>query len=709
MRQLVASGDGRQAVALFGQLRAADGAAFGVLLAALEAAGDAAGARRVAKRVASSAPSSPASRHSPALQLALHRALLDPLRPQSLVQAMDALDDVAEHYDSHDEADSVEGQRFTLRLAVVEQLLGVGTTESAFLALGVLQRLSTHDDALLSDARVAPLVASTFGHLGSLPELRSFVASNAPQPRVFAAAASAVVATGSPPSEAVDYLRQMIYALRSLDAVPASPRDKQVATKAVVDASRKVLAALENHADIETASGLAAEAFQVFKSSDKQIDSLMARQAFQEAYFAVLAATLKSPTDSVLKRNGTTIQDLVDLCSLYIENFCTPKPDDILPTQRTFHLLLQLYLLCIPLARTLPATHSTSVTYTLEGAVNLWEDLKSKGFTPTLTDYHALFSRLAQPSATLPRAARIRHLQSLFESLERSGISPTQRTYAILFSACNSPAAVIPTTTVTTTGRHVAHAAATPPDVWFKHLQSHMKHVHALPHTYGSASALLQAQLASGNYDACVRLWNEMRVGGLQRDYTGLFETAAGVAGAGVGQKRFAAFCVSDVMFEMDRERVRKKAGDWFALVKCCVVARSLVGARAVVEAMKEERGGVVVGEDARVYGAFVRLVFLEDGWARLFGRELVLEVRGLGVFAGRMKWEGVMEAVVGFYLGAGKGLVDAEVVDAVVGVTDFSVKGEEEGKCAERKEEVKRRLGELVVDKEREGRHADE
>ncbi|KAI9329317.1 hypothetical protein BDR26DRAFT_872610 [Obelidium mucronatum] len=521
----------------------------------------------------------------------------------------------------------------------------------------------------------------------------------------------------------------MLYTLQSASAnhVPSANSLSDARKSAqLITATRSVMKTLADFSALETATGLAAEAFAVFRSKSTMdangLNGALLSQAVQTGYFQVIQSVLANANESTLAKNGTTVIDLLSLATLYIENFLKSdsaiiSTQDYATSQEAFKRIFLIYLHCIPLS-TAAATISTDqdLKYSAEGAVAFLQKLKEKGYLPELSEYNSLMSLLSKSvipapktlvtfewpnSQVLPRSKRISHLQQLLQSLQLSGLKPTALTYTHLFNACSAD---------------FKHRV---PDDWFKSLLFQIKRSNnnsnnnntkrgSIPHTYGSTKSVLRLHLQRGQTDAFVNLWTEMRnnhskninknhIDGVpprqwesmvqkttREIYNIVLKTAS--SQTSMGAKRFCGWIVTDFMYEMDRDQTVRDDDTWYYLVKCCLVAQDLVNARGIVAAMKEERalqreGGVGGGEkddllkasDARIYAVLVRLTFMDSCTAQLFGRDLMLEMHKSGVFGGAIRWE-VMRLAIDFYVRAeeNRRLLDDDLMESLLELTDF-------------------------------------
>ncbi|KAJ3027466.1 UNVERIFIED_CONTAM: hypothetical protein HDU68_003763 [Siphonaria sp. JEL0065] len=696
MRRLIAGGQVQQAVALFPTLRVFNqnknnrsndssaplqSQALVVLLSALESVGDDRGLRRVGRMLSSKtlpgSTSSSSSSSASSLRLVLDRVRLQTLRldPPRAAQAAHAAAAAVMSSTNTTSSTNNNSASVALRIEAVRALLAVRNPDAAFLALEVLQSLP---ESQLESKDVAPLVVK-------------FLKSSDNHHFMVWAEAGASVETHSP-AYAVSCYRKMLYTLQTARNNEPIPHNSSVIAQrsaAISLATRAVMKALADFSALETATGLAAEAFGVFRSksimTENGLDGAFLSQCVQTGYFHVIQSVLANANESTLSKNGTTVSDVLDLATLYIDNVVKNDTaiinvQDYQTSQEAFKRIFQMYLHCIPLDSV-----SAMPTYTVEGAITFLNLLKTKGYSPALPEYHSLMSLLSKPyvpsrlgtfksptpsitttsissppppTKDLSREVRTTHLKNLLQSIQVSGLKPTPQTYTHLLTAC----------TVDFTHR-------TTNKTWSHSLLERMTHQDCLPHTYGSATTVLKLHLQDGQFTRATHLISEMKAAGIQvgtAAYNIVLKSSTGKAS--VGAKRFCGYILSDLMHDMDRERVGRDAETWYYLMKACLVAHDLVNARAILAAMKEERGGVVLAGDVKMYEILIRLIFMEPASAKLFGREFVAEVRGAGVFGSSVRYD-VMKGVVDYYVKheEGKLMVDAELLDDILGVTDFA------------------------------------
>ncbi|KAJ3285436.1 hypothetical protein HDU79_007336 [Rhizoclosmatium sp. JEL0117] len=732
MQQLVASGQAQQAVGLFTQLppsvftspvtvsttatatatgpnQSHAASAYSVLLAALEAAGDVNGLRRAATAIAAT----PAARSSVVLQRNIQRAeMLCAASHLSFVSesvsesvsasaSTRAALKLASKLDSNNDtgSDVASNESDAVKVAAAGVLLDAATPDAAFVALGLLQSLA--DDRL--DAPVtAALVVRTFTVLRARRELTAFLAAKKSHPwNVWAEASIAASNDATSPGSVLRYLRNLLADLVSPSSISKTRNQNnklEIAANSAqaARAIRAGMKTLSDFASLESASAFAAEAFGVFRSktvmAQAGLDGAFLVQHVQSGYFNVIVSALKNANQSVLSRNGTSAVDLLNLASMYIESFS--KGDSALSlspdnnaSQESFKRVFQMYLHCIPLESTIASTSNRPFvpTYTAEGALTFFNTLKTNGFNPSVEDYNSLMALLSKPyiSKSMPntpssptthpsRKTRINHLRTLLDSLNRTGLTPTHLTYSHLLSACSTDFQ----------NRN--------PDPWYKSLIDPLIH-QTKGHTYTTAKSLLKLHLQSGNLDAGTHLWTSLPAAGIHRGldlYKTVFKTAS--QNVSVKAKRFAGFIVSDLVYDMDRDRVRRDGVAWFYLVKCCLVAHDLMAARRFLVEARDS--GVQPAElGAKVYGIVARLTFLNEGAAKLYGRDFLREVRGLGCFGSGIPFRDLKGAFEFYSSDRGKAVVDSEIVEALIGVTDFS--GIEGKTVTEVKEEWRRKL----------------
>ncbi|KAJ3134875.1 hypothetical protein HK100_003219 [Physocladia obscura] len=677
-----------------------------LLLSALEAAGE----TRVLGRVAASLSARNSIVKTPnldndskpsSLQLALtrvallHQAVSSPTRLVTLAESLsDFVSAPVSPSNIYDEEDFV---LLRLKVDVVRLLLySVASKEAALIALKVLQSMGSN---LLKMHETSALVVRTFATLKSFDEMKSFLNSEVVDSRDFLVWAEATksVETHSSPIAAFECYKQMIYVIQknlSDDNPPVeipSPALISSTTSYVVSATAYLMKTLADFAAFEEATAVTAEIMSIFKPFSTSASAINTHEVFkmqaintddvvdalQNGYTRVLLSTLRSARNGsmkMLQRNGVDLESILNSAFFNIKSFEKRVSSAAKTSQESFYRILQIYVECIWLETSSFLIESRR--FTIEGAVELFNNLKLAGYQPNLDGYHTIIELLSKPPtkdslssqaqyAILDRKIRLKHIETLMGSLTRSGHSPSGKTYALLFRACSPEP-----------GERYA-------DEEFLRQYTLDQVQREIKHTHASTAMLLRTYILTGNVEHAVMLWNVTRTEGTVKRDQDMYKVVLKAAAA--RQPRFSTYVLRDLRYEMARDEVVCDSALEFFLVKCASATRDVVAAREIVAEMEETRlkrrlqtvdadnlAADIV--DSRVHGIVLRLVFDGYGSACLFGRDALKQARNAGGGSGAVKVRGnIMSPIIDWYCGRGVSELDRGVIDDIIAITDFS------------------------------------
>ncbi|KAJ3265850.1 MCM DNA helicase complex subunit [Chytriomyces hyalinus] len=598
----------------------------------------------------------------------------------------------------HNQSSTVPSrQMLLLKARVIEVLLDTGSHDAALTALKLLHSCGSH----LFDIPILPqLVVRALSALNAYNELCAFMASNPDMPYNAWAEAITRLASyhDSDISTSISFYKSMVASVTSTSQIAAQAATSSAPSRAsipnVIDpillcsASRSIFKSLADSCSLETATAIYAETGSLLTRASNLQSQTRSKLLLelQAGYLGVLLSLVNhAHLPTFLKRSGFSLRDFAETVDMYVCN-ALQDMDAILEQQdweTSGKVVVQRVLrLCVA------ATKLDSEIFSVARALEVFDEVTMKGYTPNLKDYHAILELLSKPYVntvavdpftgavtvdvktgkvmqkkrehTHTRQKRIEIARTLASSMRRSGIRLTPETYTLLFNACKPDL------------KNYAVA-----DAW-RDLESDMIHVDQLSHTRISALALMQSLLRGKQSEQGLSIWEDLNHAAFwnkchlsRHEYATFFEAASG------GGAKVAAFALSDVLPEMDRQYagglVRRDLDLCYWIVKCALASGNLAACMQVVHEMRTLDGIV---PDARIYGCVVRLLFGGSGAsARAFGRMVLEEMVADGV---QLRHD-VMARVIEYYeVGAGLVELDESLAEGILALFNGALDADE-------------------------------
>ncbi|KAI8834929.1 hypothetical protein BJ741DRAFT_608657 [Chytriomyces cf. hyalinus JEL632] len=601
-------------------------------------------------------------------------------------------------------------QMLLLKARVIEVLLDTGSHDAALTALKLLHSCGSH----LFDIPILPqLVVRALSALNAYNELCAFMASNPDMP--YNAWAEAIIRLASyhdsDISTSVSFYKSMVVSVTSTSQITAqaatsSSAPSRASIPNVIDpillcsASRSIFKSLADSCSLETATAIYAETGSLLTRASNLQSQTRSKLLLelQAGYLGVLLSLVNhAHLPTFLQRSGFSLWDFAETVDMYVCN-ALQDMDAILEQQdweTSGKVVVQRVLrLCVA------ATKLDKELFSVTRALEVFDEVTMKGYTPNLKDYHAILELLSKPYVNTvavdpltgavsvdvkrgkvmqkkrehahTRQKRIEIARTLASSMRRSGVRLTPETYTLLFNACKPDL------------KNYVVA-----DAW-RDLESDMIHIDQLSHTRISALALMQSLLRGKQSEQGLSIWEDLNHAAFwnkchlsRHEYATFFEAASG------GGAKVAAFALSDVLPEMDRQYagglVRRDLDLCYWIVKCALASGNLSACMQVVHEMRTLDGIV---PDARIYGCVVRLLFGGSGAsAGAFGRMVLEEMVADGVQLRR----DVMARVIEYYeVGVGLVELDESLVEGILAVT--------ESETSAKREELRTRLSNAIL-----------